>query len=256
MSEELSLIKANEIDLETSRADVTAAFFKGMVGVAPLVGPMLAEAMGLVIPNQKMDRLVRFARILDDRIRYVEEDVLRQKMKSEEFTDLLEDGVTQAFRAMTDDRREHIAAILKNSITNEALTHIEEKKLLSLLGELNDAEVLTLQFYSLTSEGKKTFAEQHSELFTPIKMTFGVPEENLDKGALRSSYRTKLVEVGLVEPVFKKPEKGKLPEFDDKTGQIKVTAFRATRLGKLLLRYIDEEVQADTSTRGTDPEGG
>jgi hypothetical protein len=243
MGNELSIIKPqDQTDLEANRSDLASAFLKGVIGAAPLVGPMLAEALGVTIPNQKMDRLITFARVLDDKIGYLEEDMANQKMRTEEFTDLLEDGLVQASRAMTDERREYIASLLKNSITHDALEHVEKKKLLSLLGELNDAEILTLKFYSLTADGRKEFAALHGGLFEPISMAFGAPEENLDRGSLRLSYRNKLIELRLVEPVYKMPEKGKLPEFDGTTGQMKATAFRATRLGKLLLRYIDQDV--------------
>jgi len=172
-------------------------------------------------------------------------------MKTEEFNDLLEEGVIQASRALTDERREYIASLLKNSITNEKLTHIEEKKLLALLGELNDAEILTLKFYSLMADEKRKFAELHSDLFAPIDMSHGAPEENIDRGALRNSYRNKLMEIRLLEPVYKRPEKGKLPEFDEKTGQLKATSLKATWLGKLLLRYIDQGAAADAAASHT-----
>jgi hypothetical protein len=58
-------------------------------------------------------------------------------------------------------------------------------------------------------------------LFTPISRTFSAPQINIEKGALRDSYRNKLLEVGLIVSAFK-------------------NLFKATPLGKLLLRYIDE----------------
>ena len=249
MNEELSIIKSDEqMDVDTNRSDMAAAFFKGLIGSAPFVGPVLAETMGIAIPNQKLDRLITFARVLDDKVKYLKEDTVKLKMETDEFRDLLEDSLIQASRAMTDERREYIAALLKNSITNEALAHVEKKKLLALLNELNDAEVLTLKFYSLSADERRKFAALHKDLFHPIDRSHGAPEENIDKGALRDSYRNKLIEIRLLEPVYKRPEKGKLPEFDEKTGQLKATSLKATWLGKLLLRYIDQSPVADNVT--------
>ena len=251
MNDKLSIIKVKEeMDVGTNRSDVTAAFLKSITGVAPLVGPFIAEAVGMVIPNQKLNRLITFSRVLNDKIKYLEEDVVKQKIKTQEFTDLLEDGMVQASRAMNDKRLDYIASLLKNSITNTDLAHVEEKKLLSLLGELNDAEILTLKFYSLRSDRKREFAELHKDLFTPIRRSIGAPRANIDKGALRDSYRNKLMELGLLEPVYKRPEKDKLPEFDEKTGRIQATAHRVTALGKLLLRYIDQN-GADAEVRSS-----
>jgi hypothetical protein len=250
MSEELSIIKVNEeLDVDTRRADLGAAFFKTLVSAAPLVGPYLTETLGVAIPDLKFDRVVTFARVLGDRVKYLEEDVVRVKSRTEEFADLLEDGVVQASRAMTDERRGYIASLLKNSITNETLEHVEEKKLLALLGELNDAEVLMLKFFSLSSAGRREFAETHQELFGPIDRSLDAPQENIDKGEFRDSYRNKLLEV-LLEPIYKRAEKGQTPEFDERTGRMKATSFRPTGLGKLLLRYIDLALAPDDGGTG------
>jgi hypothetical protein len=251
MSEELSIIKVNEeLDVNTRRADLGAAFFKTLVGAAPLVGSYLTETLDLVIPDSKFDRLVTFARVLGDRVKYLEENVVRLKSRTQEFADLLEDGMVQASRAMTDERRGYIASLLKNSITNETLEHVEEKKLLALLGELNDAEVLMLKFYSLSSARRREFAETHQELFGPIDRSLDAPQENIDKGEFRDSYRNKLLEVSLLEPVYKRAEKGQTPEFDERTGRVKATSFRPTGLGKLLLRYIDLGPAPDDAAAG------
>jgi hypothetical protein len=163
-------------------------------------------------------------------------------METPEFADLFEDGLVQASRALTDERRQNIAALVTNSLTNQDLEHLEEKKLLWLLGELNDAEVLTLKFYSLGLKAKQGFAELHKGLFAPIDLSHAAPDRNIDKRALRDSYGNRLLELVLLEPVYKKPETGKVPEFDVKTGRIKATDYRVTRLGKLLLRYIDPDL--------------
>src|SRR5689334_1950442 len=108
MSKYLSIFKSDEqIDAGTNRADVASATLKGIIGAAPLVGPILAEALGIAIPNQKIDRLITFAHVLDDQVKYLKEDTVKLKMETEEFRDLLEDGLIQATRAMTDERREY-----------------------------------------------------------------------------------------------------------------------------------------------------
>src|ERR1043165_57873 len=101
MSKYLSILKSDErIDVDTNRSDVASATLKGIIGAAPLVGPILAEALGIAIPNQKLDRLIIFASVLDDKIKYLKEDTVKLKMETEEFRDLLEDGLIQATRQM------------------------------------------------------------------------------------------------------------------------------------------------------------
>lgn len=246
MSQELSILKTKEeLDTNTYQSEIATALLRSLASYVPKIGPILAQVIGIVIPNQKVDRLVAFVKVLGDRVKYLEEDTVKLQMETPEFTDLLEDSLIQASRALTDERRGYIASLLTNSITNENLAHLEEKKLLSLLGDLNDAEVLTLKFCSLSLGGKRSFSALHKELFAPLDISFGAPQQNVDRGALRDGYRNKLLELGLLEPVYKKQEAGKLPEFDDKTGRMKATAHRVTRLGKLLLRYIDQSAPSD-----------
>lgn len=150
MEKPLSIKAANEeIKIETNRSDYAAALVRGIIGAAPVVGPMVAEALAAGIPNQKLERVISFTKLLEDKLNYLEEEVLKEKFKTEEFGDLLEDALLQASGALSPERREYIANLLTNSLTDADLDHIGEKKLLSLLNDVNDAEMLLLKFYSL-----------------------------------------------------------------------------------------------------------
>src|SRR5947209_2504154 len=136
MSQELSILKIKEeLDTDTDRYEIATALLRSLASYVPKIGPILAQVIGIVIPNQKVDRLVAFVKVLGDRVKYLEEDTVKLQMETPEFTDLLEDSLIQASRALTDERRGYIASLLTNSITNENLAHLEEKKLLSLLGD-------------------------------------------------------------------------------------------------------------------------
>lgn len=243
MNDDLSINPdKSQVDI-SKNTDGIAAALKVVLSNVPAVGSILTEVVGVTIPNQKADRIKLFVEVLSDQVKYIEEDVLRLKMQTEEFTDLFEDALLQAARALNDERRQYIASFLKNSLTSQELTHIEEKKLLSLLNELNDAEVIYLKYDSLFSPLEKSeFGAQHKKFLTPIRSTFGYESPILDKQALQESFRSKLLEVGLIKQRFDKPKKGIIPEFDEETGRLKVKGFSATRLGKLLLRYIDQNV--------------
>ena len=120
-------VKNEDLEITANKADYVSALVKGIVGIAPVVGPMLAEAITLGIPNQKLDRVITFVKVFEDRIKYLEEDLLKERIKSEEFGDLLEDALPQASRALSDERKEYIANLLKNSLTDENLDHAAKK---------------------------------------------------------------------------------------------------------------------------------
>ena len=226
-----------------SKTDVAIAVGIGTLGLLPYAGPILAEIVGTIIPNQRIDRIARFAVILNEKLAELDRELLEQKMRTEEFVDLFEDGAFQAARALTNERREHIASLLKNSLSSEELDHVQEKQLLSILGQLNDAELIILKFHWLTLDPQEAerFFELHEDTLRGPLVFIGAPQDDADRGALHETYRDHLRRLGLLRATYKKPKKGELPEWDLKTGMIKVASDRITPLGRLLLRYIDAD---------------
>lgn len=107
----------------------------GAPSMFPYAGSILAKIVGAILQNP--------------RLREPDRDLLERKMRAEEFVDLFEDGAFQAARALTDEREEHIAALLENSLSSSDLGHLQEKQLLSLLGQLDDAELIILKHFGL-----------------------------------------------------------------------------------------------------------
>ena len=164
--EKLSIVDSEQkIDLENNKSDKTVIGLKTILEVVPF-GSLFSEIITNVIPNQRMERVVLFVEILNEKLKYLEKDVVEQKTKTEEFTDLLQDGIQQASRALTEDRLEYIALLLKNSLTDEELEHLEKKKLLSLLNQLNDTEIIWLKKYSM-DKWDESFFEKHQHIFEP-----------------------------------------------------------------------------------------
>jgi hypothetical protein len=168
MGDELSIIKDKEIDLEGNKSDIGSMLAKGVIGAVPIpyLGAMIAEVVSAIIPNQKLERLTIFVKVLDDKVKYIEKSVLKEKLCSQEGTDLLEDGLIQASRALSDERKQYIASLVKNSLINDELAHLEKKYLLTILNQLNDVEIIYLKYYSLKIvQERNDFREKHIQLF-------------------------------------------------------------------------------------------
>lgn len=235
----------NEINLEENASDKTVTALKAGLGTVPFVGSILQEAVGIAIPNQRIDRIVLTMKCFAQKVSYLEEEVLHQKILTEKFTDLLEDAVSQAARSLSDERREYIASFLKNSLTSEELDHIHEKKLLSILGELNDAEIIFLRYESLRQHEKNKFFKEHQITLMPKRAAIGSPRTEHDKNALWDSFQEKLFQLNLLKRVFKKPKFGEVAEMDENTGMIKSQYITLTQLARVLLRYIDQPSSSD-----------
>ncbi len=222
---------------------VTVSALVSSITGLPHIGAVAAEIVGAIIPTQRLDRIADFMRILDDKLQDLDADVRDQKMKTEEFVDLFEDAVWQAARALTRERKEQIASFLRHSLYHGELGHIQEKTLLSLLNELNNAQIIMLKYHSFysRSEEQQEYYERHREVLVPPRPVFGAPEEDIDQNALHRAFQNDLQRLGLLRPKFKKPKKGEMPEIDSETGMVKVQSLELSRLGRLLLRYIDLE---------------
>ena len=228
--------------MSTKGTDITTIIGKGLLGAIPFVGPLAAEIVGAVIPNQRIDRIESLLRFLESKIPEEDRRKVKEKIISPESVDLIEDGFVQASRALSEERKEYIASLLKNSLTDDELKHIEYKRLMFILGELNDLEVLILK--SKTMYGGQAdhneFWEAHKGALNPPQAHMGSTQAEIDKDTINQTHTLHLANLGLLKARFIKPKRDALPEFDDKTGMIKAQGYDITGLGRLLLRSIDQ----------------
>jgi hypothetical protein len=200
---------------------------------------MAAEVVGAIIPNQRLDRIECLLRELEVRLTDTSRDEVEERFRNPEFVDLLEDGMQQASRALNYERIAHIAALLTNALTDDELMRHQDKRLLSLLGELNEVELILLASYTLRNGQDHDFAERHRSTLQRPPAVIGAPQNVIDAAAVHDEYRHHLVRLGLLRPRFAKPKRGELPQFDDRTGMVKASGHEMTALGRLLLRRID-----------------
>jgi len=228
--------------MSTNGTDIAAILGKGLLGAIPFVGPLAAEVVSAIIPNQRIDRIESLLRLLELKIPEEDRSKVEVRITSPDSVDLVEDSFIQASRALSEERKEYIASLLKNSLTDDELKHIEYKRLLSILGELNDLEVLILKSQTM-HRGQPNYEEfwkTHEDALTPPLAYMGAEQEKIDKHTIHQTHKLHLVNLGLLKVKFKRPKRGELPEFDDKTGMIKAQSYDISALGRLLLRSIDQ----------------
>ena len=239
-------IQLTEKNIQQNKTDLLVSAARSIVGIAPFVGPLLSELVGTLIPNQRIDRLAKFVKELDEKLSDFEEEFLRTEIEKEECSDLFEEGFIQASRALSDERRSYIASIIANGLKNEHIEYAESKHLMYLLQELNDIEVIWLRFYyGPTIGGDEEFREKHKNVLEPVPSYLGADQHLLDKNALQESYKAHLERLGLIQPHYNIDRESGIPEFDNFTGKPKVSYYDVSPLGRLLLKNIglinDEE---------------
>lgn len=212
--------KNNEIEsLKPKAVDYVASAAKAALCAIPFIGSLLSELAGTTIPNQRIDRIVKFAEVLERRIATLEQEFIRTQFQEETFSDLLEEGLRQAAHSLSDERREYIASLISNSLTSEDIEYQESKHLLKKLDEINDIEVIWLRYYLVpTMNGDNEFREKHAGTLKPVTRVMNSPQPIKDKGTLKDSYKQHLAQLGLLN----EKEKG----------------YSLSSLGRFLLREI------------------
>jgi hypothetical protein len=234
----------NKMSLEavsaTNAFDLMAALTKVSASLLnPTLGPYLAELVGMVIPNQKIDRLIKYVAELDKKLVHLEKEPLRAQNKDETFTDLMEDGLRQAAQSLSDERREYIASLVANGIASTEIEYHESKHLLRLLGELSDIELIWLRFYFNSEFGSdENFREKQKNIISPVSREMGLEQIVYDKGAIQDSYKEHLSQFGLLSKKLKTDQKSGLPIIDKWSGGFEVSGYQITPLGRLLLRRV------------------
>ena len=202
-------------ELGQNKWDVLAASSRSITGIIPFAGPLLSELVGSVIPNQRIDRLTKYVVELDKKLSDLSEELINKKLKDEDCIDLFEEGFVQASRAITDERREYIASVVRNGLDEDSIAFSESKYLMKILQELNEQEVIWLRFYldpTMNSDNK--FREKHQNILRPATEYYGADDSEFNRAAFQRSFKQHLERLGLI--------------------QNKET----TRLGRLLLKQI------------------
>ena len=230
--------KDKNVSLNSQAVDYVTSAAKAVLGTVPFAGSLLAEVAGAIIPNQRIERIVKFAKNLEEKLSKLNQDFVRAQLTNENFTDLLEEGLRQSARSLSDDRRGYLASVIANSILSEDIEFFESKHLLKILGEINDIEVIWLRSYLTPTIGGDTgFRERHKEILKSVIATIGASQNILDKSALQYSYKEHLTQFGLLKYRYQTNIRTKQPEFDTFTGGLKVSGYEITLLGKLSLKH-------------------
>ncbi len=192
----------NELGIQSE--DFIAMLSRGCSGLIPIVGPFVAEVLGAVIPNQRADRFVKFLVAFEERVKKleIENAEVRSRFNSPEYLDIFEDGASQAVKAFSGERLKYIACILSDGLKEKELNHLKTKKMLMLLSQVTDPEIIHLQFYYLvragTTDVENAFWRKHQALLEPKDNSFGMPVENFEDFEIQESYLSDLVNLKLL----------------------------------------------------------
>ena len=85
-----------ENELEKNKTDLLTLAAKSVFGALPVAGPLLSELIGNLIPDQRIDRLVKYIIELERKLSDLSAERIRELLKDSECIDLFEEGFVQA----------------------------------------------------------------------------------------------------------------------------------------------------------------
>lgn len=226
-------------DLDTSTKDRLVAATRGALAAVPFAGGLLGELVTDIIPGQRHDRIVAYIRQLDDRVTDLEADAAKAALKHPEKIDLIERGGFQAARATSAERISRIVEVVARGIESDEAEIIRRKRLLDLLGEIDDDEVAILTAYGRSYGGGDRNAFE--EINTPAPPTMGAGRTVIEQNHLYDLGKEHLLRLGLLQRNFGNVKKGQTPEFDPKAGTFK-SRIEISYLGRMLLREMGIEL--------------
>lgn len=221
----------NSLDLQTNSRDYTTSLLKSTFGVIPIVGPAAQELLGIIIPNQRMDRVVRFIEALGKELEELKEDVdsLNEKLSDDKYSSLFYKSCVGSADAYSDERIEYIKNIFVYGLQQKDLQTYKAEGLLNLINRVTDIEIVYLRFYYLSKWNIERFREYQKvtgiNILQPV-IHGGMTREAIDNEVAKRIYLNNLLSYGLLEIEVDKKGKEKL---------------KCSSVGDLLIRTIDKE---------------
>lgn len=239
-----------QIQLQGNATDRIVTTLKACLGAISVnangydigLGSLLAELVSSRILNQRMDRIAdfvqQFADQIENRLSDLESFCIEQEVQVNGFSDLLEDVLHQVVRATSKERRGYLASLLASTLTTEQVSQEEARRLLGILAELTDIEIIWLRAYcGHIFSGFNEFRNRHKNVLDPVMATYGSGDEERNAHALQKSYSDHLIRLGLVHQDIVTNSQGE-PVFEPTRREFKTRTPRTTDLGVLLLRQI------------------
>lgn len=228
------MTRENQQDgLDSDFRDQLVAIGKGVAGLVPIAGGTVAEIVGAIIPEQRADRIATYLRALASRVDELTVEVRTALAANPEKIDLIEEGGFQAARATSSQRIEQIVEAVSNGLRADDADVIRRKRLLLLLGELDDDEINILHAYGRAYGGLDRDAFANINLPDPAHLQSSV--EVIDQNQLYQAGRKHLLRLGLLKKSYGSGKKGQLPEFDAREGDFK-HRVEVSYLGRMVLR--------------------
>lgn len=195
----------------------------------------MAEVVGAVIPGQRADRITTYLRALASRVEELEVGVRDGIVATAYKIHLIEEGGLQSARATSPERIQLIVQAVARGVSAKDAEVIRRKRLLLILGELDNDEINLLNAYgrSYAASDQRAFEEVNRPTLPHLQSD----PSAIDQYQLYELEKKHLIRLKLLKKNYGRIKKGVVPEFDPRDGDFK-HRLEVSYLGRMLLREI------------------
>lgn len=137
--------------LETTVNDHAATWLRATLGNIPVGGALVTELVGIIIPNLREERIVRYLARLAEKLSATNEELASLKARLDaEKAALLEDGASGAARATSDARIEQLATMVAAGLVGSSREAEDQRAVVRLLNDLTEADLRYLMLLTKT----------------------------------------------------------------------------------------------------------
>jgi len=223
--------RKTDIQISESKSDAVRRRVMDWSNVVPGIGPIVNALTNEIIPDSRMERLAAFMQYLEARINRVE---LGTATQAPDGLDFFEEGMWQAARALSDERKQHIATLVANGLKAEPNEKSEIRHFIRILPQLDDRQIILLcgylpEYQVLGDELGDAFFEKHEAIFNPPEFTQGGSMLISPGGDLNASMKFHLSSLGLL---------GVNETFESSSGRLDKKQYNLSPLGERFLRFL------------------
>lgn len=231
--------------LDSNSSDKKIAVWKNITNevlskMLPVGASFLTDVIFSFVPNQREDRIADFLKELSAQFNKYQEKV----NKLEEWVNFVKENNGQLhllelgfqFAVETDSNFLHhcYAYYIFNNINNKSIDDIQREKILKVIADLNEYEIIHLLNYLYPSfiGNASEFFKKFENILMPHTRNIGAPVEDREFNAFYDYYKVSLEQKGLIigKPVVKN---GNI-DFDKKK-------YSITPFGRIVAEAINDE---------------
>lgn len=227
-------------NLNENKTDKLVKTINATFGEIPIIGGALVELLSSVIPNQRIDRMVEFIKILNEKLTSQEQELLKSQILDENFNGLLQDVIDSTIKTIGKERKNHFAKIVQSGLTSNKEELIELRLITRILKEINDIEMIILKYHSIrTSNESSIFLQKNRNILESERLFVGASKEQEKQHFMYKGYLYHLVSLGLLDVNYEVKEESN--RISDKS-EFKINSknHKITEFGKMIVEMLNE----------------